>query len=54
MDFSAELDRLQQHLSDARAAAQTAATQSREKLDQQVDKAQSEIDAAARDATGRV
>ena len=50
MNFSAELDKLQQHLSDARSAAQAAATESREKLDQRIDTAQNEMNTAVRDA----
>jgi hypothetical protein len=50
VDFSTELDKVQQHLTDARSAAQAAATESRDKLKQRIDKAQTDMNAAAKDA----
>jgi hypothetical protein len=54
MDFSAELDKLQQHLSDAKSAAQSAATESRDKLKGRIDKAQADMDSAAQSAKQQV
>jgi hypothetical protein len=39
MDFSAQLDALQQRAAEAKAAAQAAATESREQLRQRIDQA---------------
>jgi len=50
MDFSAQLDALQQHVAQARSAVQAAASESREQLRQRIDQAQVDIDLAAKDA----
>ena len=49
-DFAVELDKLQQHVSDAKSAAQSASTESRDKLKEHLDKAQADMDAAGKDA----
>lgn len=50
MDFSAQLDSLQKHLTDAQTAAQSAATESRDKLKQQIDTAHDDVNRAVSDA----
>ena len=50
MDFSAQLDALQQRAAAAKSAAQAAATESREQLRQRIDQAQVDINLAAKDA----
>lgn len=46
MDFSAQFDDLQKRVVEAKSAAQTAATESREQLKQRVDQAQQDLDQA--------
>lgn len=46
MDFSAQFDGLQQRVVEAKAAAQTAATESRDQLKQRIDQAQDDLDQA--------
>jgi outer membrane murein-binding lipoprotein Lpp len=46
MDFSAQLDQLQQRVEQARAAVQAAASESRERLRQRIDQAQADLDQA--------
>ena len=50
MDFSAKLDELQQRAAEAKAAAQAAASESREQLRQRIDQARVDVDLAAMDA----
>src|SRR6266545_3743429 len=50
MDFSAQLDELQQRAAAAKAAAQAAATESREQLRQRIDQAQVDVNLAVKDA----
>ena len=50
MDFSAQLDALQQRAADTKAAAQAAATESGEQLHQRIDQAQVDMDQASKDA----
>jgi hypothetical protein len=50
MDFSAQLDELQQRAAEAKAAAQAAASESREQLRQRIDQAKAEVDQQASDA----
>jgi hypothetical protein len=50
MDFSAQLDELQQRAAEAKAAAQAAASESREQLRQRIDQAKAEVDQQACDA----
>jgi hypothetical protein len=50
MDFSAQLDALQQHVARAKSAVQAAASESRDQLRQRIDQAQVDIDLAAKDA----
>ena len=50
MNFSSDLDKLQQHVSDTKSAAQAAATESREKLEHRIDQTRRDIDAAAKEA----
>jgi hypothetical protein len=50
MDFSAQLDELQQRAADAKTAAQAAASESREQLRQRIDQAKAEVDQQASDA----
>jgi hypothetical protein len=54
MDFSAQLDALQQRVVDTKAAAQAAATESRDKLRQRIDQAQVDVNLAAKDAQQQV
>ena len=49
MDFSAQFDNLQKRVVEAKAAAQTAATESRDQLKQRIDQAQDDLDRAAQD-----
>jgi hypothetical protein len=46
MDFSAQFDDLQKRVGEAKAAAQTAATESRDQLKQRIDQAQDDLDQA--------
>jgi hypothetical protein len=46
MDFSAQFDDLQKSVGEAKAAAQTAATESRDQLEQRIDQAQDDLDQA--------
>ena len=50
MDFSAQLDELQQRVMGTRSAAQAAAIESREQLRQRIDQAQVDVDLAVKDA----
>ena len=50
MDFSAQLDALQQHVAEAKSAAQAAASESRDQLRQRIDQAQVDINLAVKDA----
>jgi hypothetical protein len=50
MDFSAQLDALQQRAADTKVAAQAAATESREQLHQRIDQAQVDMDQSGKDA----
>jgi hypothetical protein len=50
MDFSAQLDELQQRAAEAKAAAQAAASESRDQLRQRIDQAKVDVDLAAKDA----
>jgi hypothetical protein len=47
MDFSSQLDGLQQQVADARTAVQAAATESRDQLRRRIDQAQADHDRAA-------
>src|SRR6266511_464338 len=50
MDFSAQLDELQQRVAAAKSAAQAAATESRDQLRRRIDQAQVDINLAVNDA----
>jgi len=50
MDFSTQLDVLEKHAADAKAAAQAAATETRDQLKQRIGQAQGDLSAAAKDA----
>jgi hypothetical protein len=50
MDFSAKLDDLQRRAADAKAAAQAAASESREQLRRRIDQVRVDVDLAAMDA----
>jgi hypothetical protein len=50
MDFSAQLDALQQRVAEAESAAQAAATESCEQLRRRINQAQVDMDQAAKDA----
>jgi hypothetical protein len=50
MDFSGQLDDLQQRAAKAKQAAQAAATESREQLRQRIDQAKVDVNLAAKDA----
>jgi len=50
MDFTSQLDGLQQQVADARTGVQVAATESRDQLRQRIDKAQDDQNRAAKDA----
>jgi hypothetical protein len=50
MDFSAQLDELQQRVTAAKSAAQAAATESRDQLRQRIDQAQLDVNLAVNDA----
>ena len=50
MDYSAQFDALQRTVTEAKAAVETAATESRDQLRQRIDQAQGEVDLGARDA----
>ena len=54
MDFSAKLDELQQRAAEAKAAAQAAASESREQLRQRIDQARVDVDLAGMDARQQV
>jgi hypothetical protein len=54
MDFSAQLDRLQQRAAEAKASAEAAASESREQLRQRIDQAKVDVDLAAKDARQQV
>jgi hypothetical protein len=49
MDFSAELDGLQQQIAETKSTVRAATTESREQLRQRIDQAQVETDRAARE-----
>ncbi|HEX2381783.1 MAG TPA: hypothetical protein VHI95_04045 [Acidimicrobiales bacterium] len=49
MDFSSQFDDLQLRVVEAKAAAQTAATESRDQLKQRIDQAQDDLDRAVED-----
>src|SRR4030095_10914785 len=50
MDFSAQLDDLQQRAANAKQAAQAAVSESRDQLRQRIDQAKADVDQAATDA----
>jgi hypothetical protein len=50
MDFSSQLDDLQQRAANAKTSAQAAVTGSREQLRQRIDQAKVDVDLAAKDA----
>src|SRR6266496_4545225 len=50
MDFSTQLDALQQHVADTKSAAQAAASESRDKLRQRIEQAQVDMNLAVNDA----
>ena len=50
MDFSTQLDDLQQRAAQAKQAAQAAVTEDREQLRQRIDQAKVDVDLAAMDA----
>jgi chromosome segregation ATPase len=50
MDFSERLDALEQRVAAAKAAAQTASTESREQIGKRIDQAQVELDRTVKDA----
>ena len=50
MDFSAQLDELQQRVSNAKSAAQAAVSESRDQLRQRIDQAKVDVDLAAKGA----
>ena len=50
MDFSAQLDDLQQRAANTKQAAQAAVSESREQLRQRIDQAKADVDQAASDA----
>jgi hypothetical protein len=54
MDFSGQLDDLQQRAAKAKQAAQAAATESRDQLRQRIDQAKVEVDLAAKDTRQQV
>jgi hypothetical protein len=54
MDFSAQLDDLQQRAADAKASAQAAATESRDQLRQRIDQAKADVDHKATNAREQV
>ena len=49
MDFTGQFDDLQKRIAEAKAAAQAAATESRDRLKQRIDQAQDDLDQAAAD-----
>jgi hypothetical protein len=49
MDFSTQLDTLEQHAAQAKASAKAASTESREQLKKRVDQAQADINKKAKD-----
>ena len=53
MDFSAQLDALQQRVAAAKSAVQAAATESREQLRQRIDQTRVDIHLAVEDAQQR-
>ena len=53
MDFSAQFDDLQKRVVEAKSAAQTAATESRDQLKQRIDQAQDDLDQAAEEPSSR-
>jgi F0F1-type ATP synthase membrane subunit b/b' len=54
MDFSTQLDDLQQRAADAKTSAQAAVSESRDQLRQRIDQAKVEVDLAAKDARQQV
>ena len=50
MDFSAQLDDLQQRVAQTKQAAQAAVTETREQVHQRIDQAKVDVDLAAKDA----
>ncbi len=50
MDFSKQIDELEEHVADIKSSAQAAATESREKLEQRIDKAQADLNTATQTA----
>jgi hypothetical protein len=50
VDFSSQLDELQQHAAQAKSAVQAAATESRDQLRQRIDRAQVDLNLAVKDA----
>src|SRR6266508_6619000 len=50
MDFSKQIDELEEHVADIKSSAQAAATESREKLEQRIDKAQADLNMATQTA----
>lgn len=53
MDFSTKIDSLQQHVTDAKSAADSAMTESRDKLQQRIEQAQVDTHLAVMDAKQR-
>jgi hypothetical protein len=49
MDYSAKFDDLQRRVADAKAAAQAAATESRDQLKQRIHQAQDDVEVAVED-----
>jgi hypothetical protein len=54
MDFSTQLDKLQQRAAEAKASAEAAASESREQLHQRIDQARVDVNLAAKDARQQV
>jgi hypothetical protein len=54
MDFSDQLDKLQQRAAEAKQAAQAAASESREQLRQRIDQARVDVDLAEKDVRQQV
>jgi hypothetical protein len=50
MEFSTQLDDLQQRAADAKTSAQAAVSESRDQLRQRIDRAKVDVDLAANDA----
>jgi hypothetical protein len=50
MDFSAQLDKLEQHVTDTKSAAEAAAKESHDKVKQRIDRAQADVNQAVKHA----